>query len=61
MKDFKATDLIEHSIDLVPKACPVKWKSPRYSTKERDFANTIFPATEDAGIIVRPSVEYTMG
>lgn len=55
VKDVKATDLIEHSIYLVPNAHPVKGKSPRYSTKERDFANTIFPAMEDAGIITRRS------
>ena len=31
------------------------WKKARYSTKERDFANTNFPAMEDTGIIVRRS------
>lgn len=51
VKDVKVTDLIKHSIDLVPNAHPMKGKSPRYSTKERDFANIIFPAMEDAGIM----------
>lgn len=55
MKDVKATDLIEHLIDLVPDARPVKGKSPKYTTKEREFANTIFPAMENAGIIFRQS------
>lgn len=33
-------------------AQPIKGKAPKYTTKERDFANQIFPAMEDAGIIV---------
>lgn len=40
--DVKVTDLIEHFIDLVPHACPVMGKVPKYNTAERAFANEIF-------------------
>ena len=55
IRDIKATDLIEHSIDLEPNAKPVKGTLPRYTAEERQFANRIFPELEDAGIIVRRS------
>jgi len=55
VRDIKATDIIEHSIDLEPNAKPVKGTLPKYTAQEREFANTIFPAMEDAGIIVRRS------
>lgn len=55
IRDIKATDIIEHSIDLESDARPVKGTLPKYTAQERDFVNTIFPAMEDAGIIVRRS------
>ena len=55
VRDIKATDIIEHSIDLMPDAKPVKGTLPRYTPQEREFANKIFPELEDAGIIVRRS------
>ena len=55
VKDIKPTDLIEHSIDLVLDAKPVKGTLPKYTAQEREFANRIFPELEDAGIIVRRS------
>ncbi len=53
--DIKATDLIEHSIDFLPKARPVMGKVPKYTNAEHAFANEIFPQMEDAGIITRRS------
>ena len=55
VRDIKATDLIEHSIDLEPHARPIKGTLPKYTPQEREFANRIFPELEDAGIIVRRS------
>ena len=55
VRDIKARDLIEHSIDLEPNAKLVKGSLPRYTAEEREFANRIFPELEDAGIIVRRS------
>ena len=55
VQDIQATDLIEHSIDLVPNAKPVAGSPPKYTAAEREFANRIFPELEDAGIIVRRS------
>lgn len=55
VRDIAATDLIEHSIDMTPDAQPVRRKACKYTPKERSFANEIFPAMEDAGIIVRRS------
>lgn len=53
--DVKATDLIEHSIDLIPEARPVMGKVPKYTTAEHAFASEIFPQMKDAGIITRRS------
>lgn len=55
MKDVHATDLLKHSIDLTEDARPVKGKASKYTAKERDFANKIFPAMENAGIITQRS------
>lgn len=55
IRDIKATDLIEHSIDLVPNVKPVHSTLPKYTPQEREFANRIFPELEDAGIIIRQS------
>lgn len=52
IRDIRATDIIEHSIDLKPRAHPVQGKIPHYKAVERAFANEIFPLIEDAGIIV---------
>lgn len=52
VQDVKTTNLIKYSIDLIPNAYLVKEKLPRYFTKKRDFANTIFLAMENTGIIV---------
>lgn len=61
IRDIRATDLIEHSIDLKPGAHPVRGKIPRYNAAERAFANEIFPLMEDAGVIVRRSSEWGAG
>lgn len=51
VKDIQVTDLLEHSIDLMKDAKPIKKKTSKYTAKERDFANKIFSAIENAGII----------
>ena len=58
IREIKATDLIEHSIDLEEGARPVKGTLPKYTQEEREFANQIFPELEDAGIIIRCSSEW---
>lgn len=50
--DIKATDLIEHSIDLILDACPIKAKLLKYSHYKWEFANCILPEMEVAGIII---------
>lgn len=55
LRDVKPTDLIEHSIDLKPNARPSYSKIPRYTEKERQFCDRIFPEMEEAGIITRAS------
>jgi hypothetical protein len=55
MKDVKATDLIEHAIDLFPNTVPFIKKSKRYTQRERDFAAVVFPQMEEAGILYRGS------
>lgn len=55
MSDVKATDLIEHSIELEPNVKPIRGTIPKYTPQEREFANRIFPELEDAGIIARRS------
>lgn len=52
MKDIYTTNLLEHLINLTEDVKPVKRKAPRYTTKERDFANKIFPVIENASIII---------
>lgn len=56
--DIKVTDLIKHSINLVPDTWPVKAKLPKYSHHEWEFANQILPEMEAASIIVRMSSEW---
>ena len=58
IREIKATDLLEHSIDLEDGAKPIKSSLPKYTQEERDFANQIFPEMEDAGIIQRRSSEW---
>jgi len=41
IKEIKATDLIEHSIDLESDAKPVRGTLPKYTPQEREFANKI--------------------
>lgn len=55
IRDVKATDIIEHSIDLISEAKPVRGTLPKYTPTEREFANKIFPDLEDAGVIARRS------
>ena len=55
LRDVKATDLIEYSIDLEREAQPIRGTLPKYTVQEREFANKIFPELEDAGIIARRS------
>jgi hypothetical protein len=58
MTNIKATDLVEHSIDLQPGARPVRAKLPRYTHRERDFANRMIPEMEEAGILVKMSSDW---
>ena len=58
LRDVKPTDLIEHSIDLKPNARPSYSKIPRYTEKERQFCDRIFPEMEEAGIIIRASSDW---
>ena len=58
IRDIKATDLIEYSIDLEPNAKPVKGTLSRYTVEEREFANRIFSELKDAEIIVRRSSSW---
>ena len=58
MCDVKATDLIEHSIDLTPNAKPVYTPIKRYNPKEKAFAARIFPEMEAAGIILRAASDW---
>ncbi len=58
LRDIKPTDLIEHSIDLKPNVCPSYSKIPRYTEKERQFYDRIFPEIEEAGIITQASSDW---
>ena len=58
LQDVKSTDLIKHSINLKPNACPSYSKIPRYTKKKRQFCNRIFPKIEKAGIIIRASSNW---
>lgn len=53
LKDVRPTDLIEHAIVTRPDAVPVCHKGFRYGLAEREFAAKMFPAMEEAGIVVR--------
>lgn len=56
--DMKPTDLVQHTIDLKPNARPVYSKIPRYTAKERAFAEVILPEMEKAGIIARIASDW---
>lgn len=58
IREIQATDLVEHSIILEKGAKPVKGSLPRYTQEEREFANSILPELDDAGIIQRRSSEW---
>ncbi len=58
LRDIKSTDLIKHSIDFKPNARPSYSKIPRYTEKERQFCDRIFPKIEEAGIITRASSDW---
>lgn len=58
MREIRATDLVEHTIDLKPNARPVYAKIPSYNHKEREFAAKIFPEMEAAGIIIRGASDW---
>ncbi|KAJ6125848.1 Ribonuclease H-like protein [Penicillium samsonianum] len=58
VRDIRATDLIEHSIGIVPDAKPVKAKMKRYTQYEREFAAKAFPDMEDAGILYRMASQW---
>ena len=55
MRDVKPTDLIQHSIDLVPNAVPIVRKPKRYTVREKEFAAEIFPQMAEAEILIRGS------
>lgn len=52
IRNIRAKDLMEHSIDLKSGAHLVQEKLSRYTAVERAFANEIFPLIEDASIII---------
>ncbi|KAJ5922304.1 hypothetical protein N7516_010007 [Penicillium verrucosum] len=55
------TDLIEHSIDLIPNALPVKAKLPRlprYIQAEKKFTCEGSPDTEEAGVLAVMSSQW---
>lgn len=58
LKEIRPTDLIHHSIDLKPNAIPVYKSAPRYTPREKEFAATVFPEMEEAGIILRAASEW---
>ncbi|SLM39126.1 hypothetical protein LPUS_09585 [Lasallia pustulata] len=58
VREIQPTDLIEHSIDLLPYSKPVRSKLPRYTPREREFSNRIFPELEEAGIVARMSSNW---
>lgn len=52
------TDLIEHSIDLIPNTLPVKAKLPSYIQVEKRFACEGSPDTEEAGVLAVISSQW---
>lgn len=50
--DIWATNIIEYSINLKPRAYLVQEKIPHYNAKKRIFATGIFSLMEEVGIIV---------
>lgn len=52
LRDIKATDLVEHAIELLPAAKPYKAKVPLWTKSERDYAKVLFPDMVAAGIVV---------
>lgn len=58
LTNVKPTDFIEHSIDLKPNARLSYSKIPRYTEKERQSCDRIFPEMEEAGIITRASSDW---
>ena len=55
IRDIRATNFIEHSIDLISNAKSIRDTLPKYTFKKREFANRIFSKLENADIIVRKS------
>ena len=43
---------------MIKYARPIRGKAPKYTAKKRDFANKIFSAMEDAGIITQKCSPY---
>jgi hypothetical protein len=58
MLKIKRTDLIEHCIELTPRAAPVKSKIPLYTKEERAFCNKLLSRMEQAGLIYRCDSEW---
>lgn len=52
------TYLIEHSVDLIPNALPVKAKLPRYIQAEKKFTCEGSPDTEEAGVLAVISSQW---
>ena len=52
LRNIKATDLIEHAIELLPNAKPYKCKIPLWTKGEKDYARKVFPDMAAAGIVV---------
>ena len=55
LRDIKPTNFIKHSINLMLNGSPSYSKIPRYTEKERQFCDRIFPEIEEASIITRAS------
>jgi hypothetical protein len=53
MLKIKRTNLIEHCIELTPRAAPVKSKILLYMEEERAFCNKLLSKMGQAGLIFR--------
>ncbi|KAF3931381.1 Protease [Dactylella cylindrospora] len=58
LMELEATDLIEHTIDLVKDHQPFRAKVPLWTPKETEFAAKVFPEMVKAGIMSRVDCEY---
>lgn len=52
LRDIKATDLVEHAIELLPNARPYKAKIPLWTAAEREYSRILFSDMVAANIVV---------